>query len=225
MNPMNHKPLIIAHRGGRWPGLRRNTLEAFEQAIAAGVDMIELDVRQTIDEQLVVFHDGRARGRRVSRVTKKELDRRAGFTVPLFEDALRLIADRTRLDVHTKTRGYIGKVIERIQVAGISSKTLITSTYISEILQAKQLDSTIQTGLILAAPMLRPQRTLGMVRPDFVVPHYQLWRSGLVRPKGFQYLVWTPNNELEMRRLAADHRVAGIITDAPEVAQQSLAEG
>ena len=47
---------IIAHRGfsGQYP---ENTLLAFAKAIETGAEMIELDVRLTADEQIVVIHD------------------------------------------------------------------------------------------------------------------------------------------------------------------------
>ena len=50
------KPLQIAHRGGSglWP---ENTMEAFERAIEAGADGIELDVHLSHDGILVVHHD------------------------------------------------------------------------------------------------------------------------------------------------------------------------
>ncbi len=50
------RPLIIAHRGYRakYP---ENTLAAFQGAIDAGVDMIELDVLLTRDRKIVVIHD------------------------------------------------------------------------------------------------------------------------------------------------------------------------
>ena len=49
-------PLVIAHRGdlSRAP---ENTLPAFQRALEAGADGVELDVRLTRDGQLVVFHD------------------------------------------------------------------------------------------------------------------------------------------------------------------------
>ena len=49
-------PLVIAHRGGAglWP---ENTLHAFERAAGLGVDVLELDVRRTADDELVVIHD------------------------------------------------------------------------------------------------------------------------------------------------------------------------
>lgn len=49
-------PKVIANRGGGglWP---ENTLYAFEQATAMGVDILEMDVRSSADGQLVLIHD------------------------------------------------------------------------------------------------------------------------------------------------------------------------
>ncbi|MFK7951410.1 MAG: glycerophosphodiester phosphodiesterase [Ekhidna sp.] len=49
---------IIAHKGasGTAP---ENTMAAFKRALELGVDQIELDVRHTADEEIVVFHDQR----------------------------------------------------------------------------------------------------------------------------------------------------------------------
>lgn len=48
--------LVIAHQGG--DGLRPgNTMVAFENAVALGVDMLEMDIHSTKDGVLVVIHD------------------------------------------------------------------------------------------------------------------------------------------------------------------------
>ena len=49
-------PLIIAHRGDV-ANAPENTIPAFRKALDLGADGIELDVRLTKDERLVVFHD------------------------------------------------------------------------------------------------------------------------------------------------------------------------
>jgi glycerophosphoryl diester phosphodiesterase len=49
-------PAIVAHRGAS-ASHPENTLAAFEAAIGAGADMVELDVRLTADGVLVVIHD------------------------------------------------------------------------------------------------------------------------------------------------------------------------
>jgi glycerophosphoryl diester phosphodiesterase len=47
---------VIAHRGGggEWPG---ETVYAFEQALKAGVDILEMDVHRTRDGALVLMHN------------------------------------------------------------------------------------------------------------------------------------------------------------------------
>ena len=48
--------LRIGHRGAR-AYAPENTLASFKKAIEIGVDAVELDVRKTKDNQLVVIHD------------------------------------------------------------------------------------------------------------------------------------------------------------------------
>lgn len=56
VNAETSRPLVIAHRGGA--GLfPENTLYAFEQSLKLGADVIELDLRGTLDGALVVIHD------------------------------------------------------------------------------------------------------------------------------------------------------------------------
>jgi glycerophosphoryl diester phosphodiesterase len=53
---LNKRPLVIAHRGGA--GLfPENTLHAFQESWKLGVDVLEMDIHETADGQLVVFHD------------------------------------------------------------------------------------------------------------------------------------------------------------------------
>lgn len=52
----NHRWEVIAHQGGNhlWPD---DTMVAFENAVAIGVDALEMDVHATSDGVLVVIHD------------------------------------------------------------------------------------------------------------------------------------------------------------------------
>jgi len=56
LTALGDQPLVIAHRGGKglWP---ENSLFAFERASALGVDMLEMDVHLSADNELVVIHD------------------------------------------------------------------------------------------------------------------------------------------------------------------------
>ena len=52
---------ISAHRGGLL-GCPENTVDAFKRAICRGVHQIELDVRATADDVIVVAHDDHVTG-------------------------------------------------------------------------------------------------------------------------------------------------------------------
>lgn len=54
---------VLAHRGAS-RAERENTVKAFRRAAAMGADGVELDVRRTADDVLVVHHDARLPGRR-----------------------------------------------------------------------------------------------------------------------------------------------------------------
>jgi glycerophosphoryl diester phosphodiesterase len=59
---------IIAHRGASAVE-PENTVAAFRRAVADGADGIELDVRRTADDRLVVHHDARLSDGRIIRDT------------------------------------------------------------------------------------------------------------------------------------------------------------
>lgn len=48
--------MVIAHRGD-WRNAPENSLQAIQNSIEIGVDMVEIDIRETKDGQLVLMHD------------------------------------------------------------------------------------------------------------------------------------------------------------------------
>ncbi len=88
---------IISHRGAS-AYLPENTLSSFRKAIELGADLIELDVRKTKDDKLVVIHDSKVDRTtngfgRVIEKTQEELrqyDAGSGEKIPLLEEVLAL---------------------------------------------------------------------------------------------------------------------------------------
>ena len=137
--------LRIAHRGaaGTRPELTR---PAFELALEIGVDMIELDVQLTADEQLVVLHD-RELGRTVqARGLVREhtlaelcaLDAGAWFAleyagarVPSLEDVLDLTAGRAALNVEIKSPASDWDATARTLIDLLTAKQRLDSTIVS----------------------------------------------------------------------------------------------
>ena len=55
-NPSDPSVLVASHRGD-WRNACENSLEAIENAINMGVEIIEIDLARTKDGQLILMHD------------------------------------------------------------------------------------------------------------------------------------------------------------------------
>ncbi|TLX71801.1 glycerophosphodiester phosphodiesterase family protein [Labilibacter sediminis] len=62
----NKEIIVVAHRGD-WRNAPENSLQAIQYCIDMGVDMVEIDVRETKDGHLVLMHDNT-----IDRTTKKQ---------------------------------------------------------------------------------------------------------------------------------------------------------
>lgn len=110
--------LVYAHRGFS-EAFPENTLLAFQEAIAAGVDGIEFDVRSTADGVPVVIHDrdvarttdGTGRVDELTLARLRTFDAGRGERVPTLDEALRVIGDAAHLDVEIKRSGIEGAVL------------------------------------------------------------------------------------------------------------------
>ncbi|UZD23903.1 glycerophosphodiester phosphodiesterase family protein [Algoriphagus halophytocola] len=107
--------LIVAHRAAH-QNYPENSLEAIEEAIALGVDMVEIDVRVSSDGIVYLMHDqtidrtttGTGDIEKLSssdlknvRLLFKEVD--SGIAIPTLEEALRLTKGRIMVDLDLKT--------------------------------------------------------------------------------------------------------------------------
>lgn len=54
--PSKNKVLAVAHRGD-WRNAPENSVDAIKRALDMGIDIVEIDVRKTQDNQLIVMHD------------------------------------------------------------------------------------------------------------------------------------------------------------------------
>ena len=133
-------PEIIAHRGGLWPGMSENTLEAFGAAAQAGVHWMETDVHTSADGVLFAAHDSdlqRIAGRpeSIRALPADELDEIelvAGGRLPRLESLFEALGD-VEWNIDVKARHSIGPMIrfvhnfdaaDRIRLASFDSTTL-----------------------------------------------------------------------------------------------------
>ena len=107
-------PLVVAHRGSTQTA-PENTLAALDWAVRAGADIVELDVRRTVDGHLIVIHDkrvnrttdGRGYVHKMTLAEIRTLDAGGGEQIPTLAEVLDSAAEhdvRLLLDVKDSRR-------------------------------------------------------------------------------------------------------------------------
>jgi glycerophosphoryl diester phosphodiesterase len=197
------RPLIIAH-GRMTEHVDGPALEAFADIIETGVDMLEFDVRRAGDGVLVVAHDA---------VTVS-----ACAATPSVEDLLRVTRGRVALDIELKERGCAAHAIALALGSHDAGELLVTAFDPEAIREAKAADG-VRTGYIVEhADAFDAVAELDV---DYLVPSLGLVRAGILDAAsslGLPSLVWGVNAEPDMATLLEDSRVAGLITDRPDLA-------
>lgn len=223
--------LIAAHGGvydrGFRPQVRENTVAAIERAIAHGAEMVEFDVRRTLDGELVLIHNQFHRGVPVGRLTYAELShdiRRQGVPWPRLDDVVKQCAGRIKLDVEIKEPG-IERQVGSVLLETLEPSEFVVTSFRDDVIAAtKRAHPEIRAGLLLGSsrPTARAQFSelfpFGRVErcgADLIVPH-ALVADFLVRrahERGIGIMVWTMGRENHLAQLVNDPRIEAVITN------------
>jgi glycerophosphoryl diester phosphodiesterase len=223
------RPLIIAHRGfsGRYP---ENTLASVRAAIQLGVDFVEIDVQETADGELIVFHDyrlnricgvrGRVRDKTLADIQK------ANPQVPTLRQVLQMCRGRTRVLIEIK-RADPRKVAAVISNTRMENDVIVFSLSIRRMKAIAAVNPRIPRFGLVARRLPLAMARLKAVGIEGIGLNRKLVRSARtvrrIHKRGWKLFVWTVNREAEMRKLAA-WGVDGLITNHPDVAKSCLAE-
>ena len=207
--------LVVAHRGA-WGKAPQNSLQALEDAIALGCEMVEIDVRGTRDGHLVVVHDARIRGVPVAAQDLDELRARLEpGQAPLLEEMVELAAGRIALDVELKD-GWVTPALATLR-AHLEPESYVVTSFLDEaVAQAGQADPRVRTGLLLR-PGRRPRRLeerLAHTGASLLGLPATLARAGLLAwatNRGHTSYVWTVNDRRGLRAMLGDERVWAVI--------------
>jgi glycerophosphoryl diester phosphodiesterase len=146
--------IITGHRGalGTEP---ENTLRSFRRAVAAGCDEIELDLRVTSDDALVVMHDatvdrttsGSGEVASLSYDEVRSLDAGLGEFVPTWAETVAAIDVRFQAEV--KAARAVPLLVESLQAdPALAARTMITSSHADILLAVRRAMPSANTGLI-----------------------------------------------------------------------------
>jgi len=226
-------PAISAHRGGG-DGHGGGTYQGYLNAVAAGADYVEFDVRQTGDGVLVALHDARAGpGRPLASVSYSQLCGLAGHEVPRVAQVMRLLAGRAVAHVDLKDAGCAAAVA-RLGLELVGPAGMVMTTGDSALLARLQAQfPAVPVGLSIGGGLARaarrslaPLRTMALSRAelaaaemaDWAVIQWRLARAEVLahcQRRGIKTMVWTVNADRDLARWVVTPGVDALVTDRP----------
>lgn len=241
MNTLN-----FAHRGfsGKYP---ENTLLAFEQAIEAGCDGIELDVQLSKDEELVILHDEalkRTTGESgyVWEYTLSQLkamdasEKYRGIygkvEIPTLQEYFELVKNShiiTNIELKTGVNTYPGiekKVLALIDAYGLRQRVMVSSFNHYSAVRFKELAPEIPCGVLEESRIVRFAEYAYRLGMDYLHPAHFTVTEELAQEAasfGLGINTWTVNDTKELERLM-ELGVHSIIGNYPDRMKKKLRE-
>lgn len=222
--------LKIAHRGvhDTYP---ENTLSAFQKAMETGVDGIELDVRLTLDNELVVIHDEtidrttNGNGA-VNQFTLKELKQfriDSKYEIPTLVEVIELVAFKCLLNIELKEIATAEKVVEVLydlvqKKHWNYSNFLISSFDWHALKKVHILNPEIPIGILTATDLELAFIFAKFIKATTLLPHYSLVNEEAVieiQNAGINIITWTVNEKNAIQQMKKLN-INGIISDFPD---------
>ncbi len=226
--------LKIAHRGysARYP---ENTLLAFEKAVAAGADMIELDVHLSQDGRLVVIHDEKidrtANGTgAVADLSLAELKRynynnrmaEPGFVeIPTLDEVIGWAGDRVMLNIEIKNGPVPNEGIEKIladllQQTRFTDRVIVSSFDHYTLAEMKRIAGSVRTGMLYDSVWIRFMDEVRALGVFSVHPGVGAVKAGQLRwakSRGIQVYPWVVKDRETLKAFRASGYIDGVMVN------------
>ncbi len=220
---------VVAHRGASH-ALPGNTLEAFRQAVELGADWIELDVRRSADDVLVVCHDAHtADGRVIVEYPYHELPP----SMPTLAEALEACTG-AKVNIEIKNdpddpdydaQHQISDAVVGLALAFRDLDELLLSSFnMDTVRRIKRVNPEVPAGLVTGVMVMDVAMLVDRVAGaglQAIHPWEHTLDQSLVmqaQAAGLVIRPWTVNTSERMRELIA-LGVDALITDRPDLAR------
>ncbi len=229
---------ITAHRGNS-NSTPENTIIAIKSAIEVGADWAEIDVQETKDGELVVFHDDNLK--RVTGIDKNiweisyielnKLDAGIWFSpqflgekIPKLRDLMAVSREKIKLNIELKLNGHqqnlASRVVKLIQELNFVEYCAITSFDLATIEEVKVLDKNICRGIIVQTL----EKELLKLPVNIYAVHYSAISHEFIQQahvQGKEVHVWTVDTQADMERMIR-LGVDNIMTNRPKLLREIL---
>jgi len=236
--PVKDSTEVTAHRGASTLA-PENSLASARAAIEVGADWVEIDVQETADGHVVVYHDAdfkRLAGNelKIWDATLSDLadiDIGSSFDpefkderVPTFEQILQTCKGKAGVAIELKYYGHEveleKRVIEIIEKHDMESDVVIMSLKREAVEKVKKMNPKLRVGQLAAAAIGSLQR----VDADFLAINASMASRDFIQKTqagGREVHVWTVNDAVTMSMMIG-RGVDNLITDNPALARKVL---
>jgi glycerophosphoryl diester phosphodiesterase len=213
---MARRKWIVAHRGDH-TAAAENTLGAFRDAITAGADMIEFDVRRLADGVLVVAHDAQVGGASLSGMDYRTARDASSGELATLAQALELCANRVAVDIELKEPHCVDDILRALYKARYRTSDYIVTSFHNHSLQLlRDACPGMCTGLLTEGRVGEALPDFERIDADYLLPYIESLDAeslALSVRLGLRLIPWTVNRRADLRRLLGETCVAGMITD------------
>lgn len=231
---------IIAHRGAS-AFAPENTLASILRAIDQETDWVEIDVQETADGEVVVFHDSdfmklAGVNKKIWNVTTEDLnviDIGSSFSsdfqgerVPTLAQVLQTCKGKVGVNIELKYYGHDQqlerRVIDLVEAERMTDQVMFMSLKMDAVEKMKSLRPDWTIGLLLSVSI----GDLKKMDADFLAINASFATRSLIREAhklGKQVFVWTVNDPVTMAVMMG-RGADGVITDKPALARDVLVQ-
>lgn len=224
-------PLVIAHRGDSSRALE-NSIEAVRLALSIPVDMVEIDVQKSRDNQLYVMHDedtGRTADRNINieQSVSEEIAQvrlKNGEPVPRLADVLALVAGKAGLNIEVKNDNAGALCAAHLFGAGYKGQLLISSFKEREVLDVRRVMPSVPVAGIFDDFGVRDVNAYKAKGYGVISLRRKIVTRELIdacHEKKIKVYVWTVDEEDEMKKFM-EWGVDGMYSNKPDVLKKTV---
>jgi glycerophosphoryl diester phosphodiesterase len=206
--------LIFGHRGSprRFP---ENTQASFDEALNAGADGFETDLRMLSDRIAVLHHDDELADQAIETLSSAQVAAAGAIVQPLA--GLSRYADRCTMVLEVKRSGWEDALVSEI---GEWPNVIVASFDHRVIAVLQRRDVHLDLGITICGSIVNLAAYASSLGARWCFPDYRFVDADMVaslHDRGIRVVPWTANRVHDWERLR-EAGCDGVITDLPHAA-------
>ncbi|MGI8644342.1 MAG: glycerophosphodiester phosphodiesterase [Thermomicrobiales bacterium] len=236
VEPDRFRVLVVAHRALS-AGVAENSLAGIRQAANAGADLVELDVRRSLDGVPYLLHDRSLRRTATGfaplrALPSRRLDqtrlRGSDEQLPRLEAALEALPAGVGPALHLKDKGSLRAALRVIQTAGVDASTWLwlhgtDSARIARQVAPEARVTVLEAGASsLAEWVIHLDGAVAAGATGVSIPWHDLTPALLSEIRSRELVAFSLNHDVNLIPPMLEAGLGGVITDYPEATRRVL---